>query len=230
MDAQGLLVRRLGLVDYAAALTAMQELTARRGTDTPDEIWLLQHPPVFTLGQAGRPEHILDAGEIPVVRSDRGGQVTFHGPGQLLAYLLLDLRRRRLGIRELVTRMEDAVIALLAAHQLSAHARPEAPGVYVGAAKIASLGLRVRDGCCYHGLSLNVHMDLTAFRRINPCGYPGLPVTQIADLTRTADLDALGVELAAQLTATLGYNSHRILAPNHLRRQAETNEHVSGAP
>lgn len=160
----------------------MQAFNAGRKADTADEIWLLQHPPVFTLGLNGKSEHVLDAGDIPLVQTDRGGQVTYHGPGQLLAYLLLDVRRNRLGIRQMVSRLEQAVIELLAREQVSAHARKEAPGVYVGEAKIAALGLRVKGGGTYHGLSLNVNMDLAPFQRINPCGYPGLAVMNMADL------------------------------------------------
>lgn len=160
----------------------MRDFTSNREARTLDELWLLEHPSVYTLGQAGRAEHLLNIGAIPVVQSDRGGQVTYHGPGQLIAYLLLDLRRCGLGVKRLVGLLEQSVIDLLARHELEAEARPEAPGVYVRGAKIASLGLRVRGGCCYHGLALNVAMDLEPFQRINPCGYPGLQVTQLSDL------------------------------------------------
>lgn len=176
------LVRDLGVVDYLPTLEAMRKLTAERDVDTPDEIWLLQHPQVFTQGQAGKAEHVLAAGDIPIVQVERGGQVTYHGPGQLVAYLLLDIRRRGLGVRELVSLMEQALVALLADYGISAAPRPDAPGVYVGAAKIASLGLRIRRGCSFHGLALNVDMDLEPFRRINPCGYAGLQMTQMQDL------------------------------------------------
>jgi lipoyl(octanoyl) transferase len=176
------IVRYLGIQDYPGCLQRMQAFNAGRKADTADEIWLLQHPPVFTLGLNGKSEHVLDAGDIPLVQTDRGGQVTYHGPGQLLAYLLLDVRRNRLGIRQMVSRLEQAVIELLAREQVSAHARKEAPGVYVGEAKIAALGLRVKGGGTYHGLSLNVNMDLAPFQRINPCGYPGLAVMNMADL------------------------------------------------
>ncbi len=160
----------------------MQTFTARRTTDTPDELWLLQHPPVFTLGTGGKTHHIHDAGEIPVIRSDRGGQVTYHGPGQLVAYLLLDLKRRRLGVRQLVTAMEQSVIRLLAEQNISAESRLDAPGVYVEGAKIAAVGLRIRRGRCYHGLALNVEMDLSPFERIDPCGHEGLAPTSLAAL------------------------------------------------
>lgn len=186
-----LIVRRLaGLQDYRSTWEAMRGFNEARTAHTEDELWLLEHTPVFTLGQAGRPEHILDAGSIPVVHSDRGGQVTYHGPGQLVAYLLLDMRRRGLGVKRLVNLLERSIIELLARQGIEANARPDAPGVYVMGAKIASLGLRVRGGCCYHGLALNVAMDLRPFRRINPCGYPGLRVTQLSDLIPGATLDA----------------------------------------
>lgn len=176
-------IRRPGLVPYAPTLERMREFTLSRNDTTRDELWLLEHPPVYTVGIAGKPEHWprVDNG-IPVLRIDRGGQITYHGPGQLVAYLLLDLRRRGLSVRPLVRRMEQAVIDLLAGYGITAHGRPEAPGVYVGDAKVAALGLRVRNGCCYHGLALNVDVDLAPFRAINPCGYPGLQVTRTADL------------------------------------------------
>ena len=160
----------------------MQDFTQSRDASTRDEIWLLEHPPVFTLGLAGKPEHVLNAGDIPVVQIDRGGQVTYHGPGQLVVYLLLDLRRRTLSVRELVRRMEAALISLLADYGIRAERKAGAPGVYVNGVKIAALGLRVRRGASYHGLALNVDMDLEPFSRINPCGYPGLAVTQTKDL------------------------------------------------
>ncbi len=175
-------IRRRGLRPYRETWLEMRAFTEQRLPDTPDQLWLLQHPPVFTLGTAGKAHHILDAGEIPVIESDRGGQVTYHGPGQLVAYLLLDLKRHRMGVRRLVTAMEQSVIQLLAAHGIRGVSRPDAPGVYVEDAKIAALGLRIRRGCCYHGLSLNVEMDLSPFERINPCGYEGLAVTSLSEL------------------------------------------------
>ncbi len=175
-------IRRLGLRDYDEVWQAMREFTAQRTPHTSDQLWLLQHPPVFTLGTGGKSTHILDAGEIPVIRSDRGGQVTYHGPGQLIAYLLLDLKRRRLGVRQLVTTLEQSVIRLLDDQGILAESRPDAPGVYVNNAKIAALGLRIRRGCSYHGLSLNVALDLTPFSCINPCGHAGLAVTSLAKL------------------------------------------------
>ena len=160
----------------------MQAFTAQRTADTPDELWLLEHPPVYTLGQAGKVEHLIAATDIPVVPIDRGGQITYHGPGQVVAYVLVDLRRRGFGIRELVGRMEQAVIDLLATQGVAAERLAGAPGVYVGGSKIAALGLRVRHGCTYHGLALNVDMDLAPFAAINPCGYPGMAVTQCRNL------------------------------------------------
>ena len=197
-------VKRLGRVDYLPTWRAMQDFTAARTTDTPDEIWLLQHPPVYTLGIAGRPEHSprVDNG-IPVIRSDRGGQITYHGPGQLVVYLLLDLRRRGLGLRPLVRMMEQTVIDLLAAFGAAARGRSDAPGVYVGEAKIAALGLRIRNGCCYHGLALNVDMDLNPFDAINPCGYPGLEVTRTRDLGIADTPDVLGGKLLGHLQLRL---------------------------
>jgi lipoyl(octanoyl) transferase len=200
-------VRQLGRIDYGTAFAAMQAFTEARNAATLDELWLLEHPPVFTLGLNGRPEHLLAPGAIPVIRVDRGGQVTYHGPGQLVVYVLLDLRRAQLGVRQLVTFLEQAVIELLAHYGIAAHARPEAPGVYVGAAKIASLGLRVRRGCSYHGLSLNRAMDLEPFSRINPCGYPGLRVTQLCDLGIFTGLEEVQASLMRILIQRLGYTT-----------------------
>lgn len=187
------LTRYLGLVDYLPTWQAMQDFTATRGPDTPDELWLLEHPPVYTLGLAGKPEHLLQATDIPLVKIDRGGQITYHGPGQIVAYLLLDLKRRGLGVKELVRRMEQATIDLLAEYGVKAERRDKAPGVYVNDAKIAALGLRIKNGCCYHGLSLNVDMDLSPFDAINPCGYAGLAVT---DTCRQGIAD--GVEILSE--------------------------------
>lgn len=177
-----IVVNRLGRVDYAPTFQAMQDFTATRTAETPDELWIVEHPPVYTLGQAGKPEHILRDVGIPLVQIDRGGQVTYHGPGQVVIYLLLDLSRRKIKVRELVTAIEQAVIDLLAEQGVTAERRDGAPGVYVGPAKIAALGLRIRNGCSYHGVSLNVDMDLTPFDAINPCGYAGLQVIQTRDL------------------------------------------------
>ena len=182
-----LLIRQLGMQPYEKTWQDMQAFTDQRNDETDDELWLLQHPPVYTLGKNGKPEHILDPGDIPVVQSDRGGQVTYHGPGQIVVYLLLDLNRLRIGVRELVTRLEDAVINLLDDFGIHAEARRDAPGVYVDGRKIAALGLRVRKGRSFHGLAFNVDMDLEPFSRINPCGYEGLEVTQLADLVEELD-------------------------------------------
>lgn len=202
----GLVIRRLGLVDYQPTLDAMRRLTEERGPDTPDEIWLLQHPRVFTQGQAGKAEHVLAPGDIPVIKVERGGQVTYHGPGQLVAYLMLDLRRKNLGVRELVTAMEQSLVDVLALHGVDAAPRADAPGVYVGADKIASLGLRVRRGCSFHGLALNLDMDLEPFRRINPCGYAGLRMTQLSEhVEAPVDLGLVEEQLAAALRKRLGY-------------------------
>jgi lipoyl(octanoyl) transferase len=186
-------MRELGLVDYAPTLAAMQEFTDTRTADTPDELWLLQHPRVFTQGQAGKAEHVLAPGDIPVIQVDRGGQVTYHGPGQWVLYLMVDIRRHKLGVRDLVDLIEHSIVQLLSEYGIAAAAQPAAPGVYVAGAKIAALGLRVRRGCSYHGLSLNVDMDLEPFQRINPCGYEGLQVTSMASRLPGVALDMGGV-------------------------------------
>jgi lipoyl(octanoyl) transferase len=190
-------------VDYRHAWQAMKEFTAARGNNTPDEIWLLQHPPVYTQGLAGKPEHLLHENGIPVVRTDRGGQITYHGPGQVIGYLMLDMRRLGLGVRELVSRMEGAVIDLLGEYRINSESCKEAPGVYVDGAKVASLGLKIKKGCCYHGLALNVDMDLRPFSAINPCGYAGLRVTQLKDLGVTDGIEILSSKLARRLRMRL---------------------------
>ncbi len=197
-------VRRLGLAAYEPTWRAMQRFTDERDGSTRDEIWLVEHPPVFTLGMNASREHLLNPGDIPVVQIDRGGQVTYHGPGQLVIYPLLDLRRMKLGIRELVVALEDAIIAYAAELGVAAVGRRGAPGVYVDGAKLASIGLRIRRGASYHGASLNVSLDLEPFRRINVCGYRGLAVTRLADLCGAADVDAAGVAVARHLVAKLG--------------------------
>jgi lipoyl(octanoyl) transferase len=201
--AAALRVRRLGEVAYEPTWEAMRAFTAARGPDTPDEIWLLQHPPVYTLGQAGKPEHLLRDTGIPLVRIDRGGQITYHGPGQLVAYLLLDLARRRLKVRELVVLIEAALIDCLADYGIVAARLAGAPGVYVHGAKIAALGLRVRNGCSYHGLALNVDMDLAPFSAINPCGYAGLATVQMADFGIDASVTEVGERLLGHLARRL---------------------------
>jgi len=196
-------VKRLGQVNYAPTFQAMQDFTATRTAETPDEIWIVEHPPVYTLGQAGKPEHILHDIGIPIVKIDRGGQVTYHGPGQVVIYLLLDLSRRKLKVRELVTAIEQGVIDLLAKHAVTAERRAGAPGVYVGDAKIAALGLRIRNGCSYHGVSLNVDMDLSPFAAINPCGYAGLKVIQTKDFNIPLSAHEAGEQLSQHLLQQL---------------------------
>ena len=201
-----LVVRHLGLVDYQPTLEAMRQLTRERDERTPDEIWLLQHPRVFTQGQAGKAEHVLAAGDIPVVQVERGGQVTYHGPGQLVAYLMLDLRRLDLGVRELVTTMEQSLVDLLAGYGIEAAPKADAPGVYVAGDKIASLGLRVSRGCSFHGLALNVDMDMSPFLRINPCGYAGLKMVQMRELLPAPPaFDEVAQRLEQVLRGRLGY-------------------------
>ena len=198
------IVKELGVVGYDEAWRAMQSFTAGRTDSTPDEIWLLQHPAVYTLGVAARPAHLpRGRDDIPVVPIDRGGQITYHGPGQVIAYVLLNLKRRGLTVRPLVRLLESAVIDLLHEYDITATARVEAPGVYVGNAKIAALGLRITRGCSYHGLALNVDMDLSPFHAIDPCGYPGLSVTQLRELGVTDGLDAVAGKLAAHITRVL---------------------------
>jgi lipoyl(octanoyl) transferase len=197
--------RDLGLVDYEPTWQAMKRFTDDRAREVGDEVWLVQHPPVFTQGQSGKPEHLLLPGNIPVVQVDRGGQVTYHGPGQLVAYLLLDVRRLGFGVRDLVTRIEHSLIALLASYGVTAAAKHDAPGVYVDGAKIASLGLRIRHGCSFHGLALNVDMDLEPFKRINPCGYAGLEMTQLRDHAGPIEFAEVSARLRAQLVSHLDY-------------------------
>jgi lipoyl(octanoyl) transferase len=198
-------VRDLGLTGYEPTWQAMKRFTDGRTRETADEIWLVQHSPVFTQGQSGKPEHLLLPGDIPVVQVDRGGQVTYHGPGQLVAYLLLDVRRLGFGVRELVTRIEHSLIDLLAGYGVSAAAKADAPGVYVDGAKIASLGLRIRNGCSFHGLALNVDMDLDPFKRINPCGYAGLAMTQLREQAGPIEFAEVSARLRAQLVKHLDY-------------------------
>jgi lipoyl(octanoyl) transferase len=197
-------LRWLGLVEYEPTWRAMQRQVESRGPDSPDEFWFLEHPPVFTLGMNSRPEHLLATGDIPVVQIDRGGQVTYHGPGQLVVYPLVDLGRAGLGVRALVEGIERAIIATLADWDITAIGRRDAPGVYVAGEKIASVGLRIRHASSYHGLALNVAMDLEPFRRINPCGYAGLEMTQVSALGGPTDLRVVADALAPRLLASLG--------------------------
>jgi lipoyl(octanoyl) transferase len=192
--------------DYTDVWQAMKTFTDTRDIDTQDEIWILEHNPVFTQGQAGKPEHLLFTGDIPVVQADRGGQVTYHGPGQITAYIMADLRRLNLGPRTLVTAIEKSLVNLLAQHDIAAHAKQDAPGVYTSDSKIASLGLRIRRGYSFHGLALNVDMDLEPFHRINPCGYAGLVMTQMANFIERPNIEVIGHELVDQIVQCLSYN------------------------
>ncbi len=198
-------VRHLGEVDYHETWQKMQDFTNSRQQDAADEFWFLQHPPVYTLGKNGKAEHVLNPADIPVINSDRGGQVTYHGPGQIVVYTLLDLNRLNIGVRQLVTLLEQAIIDLLAAYGVDSSARRDAPGVYVNDAKIAALGLRVRKGCSFHGLALNVDMDLEPFSRINPCGYEGLEVTQLKNLVTDVDINDVVENLQHTLLKNLSY-------------------------
>jgi lipoyl(octanoyl) transferase len=202
-----MIVRQLGRVDYLPTVEAMREFTARRGAATPDELWVLEHPPIYTVGQAGRTEHLLRASPIPVIRTDRGGQITYHGPGQAVVYVMVDLARRAMTVRELVRRIGAGVMGLLADHGVVAVRRAGAPGVYVDDAKVAALGLRVRHGRSYHGVALNVDMALAPYTDIDPCGYPGLRVTQLADLGIRLPPAQAGMALAEAIAAELAERS-----------------------
>lgn len=221
-----LIVRRLGLQDYEPIWQCMRYIAQHPRPGRADEIWLLSHKPVYTQGQAGRPEHVLDPGRIPVVQVDRGGQVTYHGPGQLVAYLLLDVRRRKLGVRALVDLIEAAILKTLAHFGVNAETRGGAPGVYVNDAKIAALGLRIRNGWSYHGLSLNVNMDLSPFSRINPCGFESLAVTQLADLIapETCSLQQVSRLLSDALLEELGYAPNQATEATQVSERAASNE------
>jgi lipoyl(octanoyl) transferase len=197
-------LRDLGRQPYEPVWRAMQAFTDARGPDTPDELWLVEHDPIFTLGQAGKPEHVLMPGDIPVLHVDRGGQVTYHGPGQIVLYPLLDLKRLKVGVREYVERIEQAVIDTLAEWNIQGERREGAPGIYVGGAKVMALGIRVRRGCTFHGLAFNIAMDLSPFHRINPCGYAGLQVTSVVDLGGPSGLDAVKPVLVDQIARQFG--------------------------
>lgn len=206
---RSVVIRQLGCVAYEPTWHAMQHFTQTRDADTVDEIWLLEHPRVFTQGQAGKAEHVLAAGDIPVVQVDRGGQVTYHGPGQLVAYILVDVRRAGQGVRDLVTSIENSLIELLSQYGVSAQAKPDAPGVYVAGKKVASLGLRIRRGCSFHGLALNVDMDLQPFQRINPCGYAGMQMTQLRDETQhPVDISDVSIRLRDALVSHLKFSEY----------------------
>ncbi|MBS6032497.1 MULTISPECIES: lipoyl(octanoyl) transferase LipB [Pantoea] len=207
MSVDTLLVRRSGLRDWQSVSDAMHHYTDQRDSLSRDEIWLVEHPPVFTQGQAGKAEHLLMPGDIPVVQSDRGGQVTYHGPGQQVMYVLIDIKRRKIGVRQLVTALEETVITTLAGFGVSARARPDAPGVYVGEQKICSLGLRIRKGCSFHGLALNVAMDLAPFSRINPCGYAGMSMTQLQHFQPDVRLDQVQAPLVTAFARLTGYEN-----------------------
>lgn len=196
-------IKKLGLQDYKKTWQQMQDFTQSRDKDTADEIWIVEHPAVYTLGLNGKREHLLNIENIPVVETDRGGQVTYHGPGQLVVYPLLDIERLKLGVRQIVTLLEQAMIASLAQYGIRAIAKPEAPGVYVDGKKIGSVGLRVKRGCCYHGLSLNNDLDLSPFNHINPCGYAGLEVTQLADLSVKIKTDELAIPVVHHILQTI---------------------------
>ncbi len=202
-QASTVIIRQLGTKHYEPVWQAMQRFTDERDQNTQDEIWLVEHPPVFTQGQAGKAEHILMPGDIPVVQVDRGGQVTYHGPGQQVIYLLLNIKRRKLGVRHLVTAMENAVVGLLANYEITAYPKPDATGVYVDEKKVCSLGLRIRNGCSFHGLALNVNMDLSPFQRINPCGYAGMEMIDTATLNGPQSLVEAGVALTELLLDAL---------------------------
>ena len=207
-----ILVRHLGLQPYEPVSQAMHDFTDMRDDTTPDEIWLVEHLPVFTQGQAGKAEHLLMTGDIPVIQSDRGGQVTYHGPGQQVMYVLLNLKRRKLGVRELVTLLEQTVVNTLAEYGIDAHPRADAPGVYVGEMKICSLGLRIRKGCPFHGLALNINMDLTPFQRINPCGYAGMEMTQMRQWVDTATPENIRPVLLKKFLALLNNPDYEYIA------------------
>ncbi len=205
MQTQALHIRHLGRQDYESVWHAMQAYTDNRDTDSNDELWIVEHSPVFTQGQAGKSEHILNPGDIPVIQVDRGGQVTYHGPGQLVVYPLIDIKRSKLGVRQLVNNIEQSIVDMLAMYDVNAYAKADAPGVYVDERKVASLGLRIRKGCSFHGLALNVDMDLAPFQRINPCGYAGLEMVQCKALGGPQTVTEAGEKLIQTLSKVLGY-------------------------
>ncbi|OQQ02980.1 octanoyltransferase [Vibrio splendidus] len=215
-----LIVKKLGRQDYEPVWKAMHKFTDERTEEDVDQIWLVEHNPVFTQGQAGKAEHVLNAGDIPVIQSDRGGQVTYHGPGQLVAYFLINIRRKKFGVRDLVTHIENLVINTLKAYNIDSTARPDAPGVYVDGKKICSLGLRIRRGCSFHGLALNVDMDLSPFLRINPCGYQGMEMAQVSQLGGPSELENVEQQLIQELVELLGYDLVDIQATSNITAEA----------
>ncbi|WP_017092178.1 lipoyl(octanoyl) transferase LipB [Vibrio splendidus] len=215
-----LIVKKLGRQDYEPVWKAMHKFTDERTEEDVDQVWLVEHNPVFTQGQAGKAEHVLNAGDIPVIQSDRGGQVTYHGPGQLVAYFLINIRRKKFGVRDLVTHIENLVINTLKAYNINSTARPDAPGVYVDSKKICSLGLRIRRGCSFHGLALNVDMDLSPFLRINPCGYQGMEMAQVSQLGGPSELESVEQQLIQELVELLGYDQVDIQATSNITAEA----------
>ncbi|MEZ9894593.1 octanoyltransferase [Vibrio tasmaniensis ZS-17] len=215
-----LIVKKLGRQDYEPVWKAMHKFTDERSEEDVDQVWLVEHNPVFTQGQAGKAEHVLNAGDIPVIQSDRGGQVTYHGPGQLVAYFLINIRRKKFGVRDLVTHIENLVINTLKAYNINSTARPDAPGVYVDGKKICSLGLRIRRGCSFHGLALNVDMDLSPFLRINPCGYQGMEMAQVSQLGGPSELESVEQQLIQELVELLGYDQVDIQATSNITAEA----------
>ncbi|WP_047044979.1 lipoyl(octanoyl) transferase LipB [Vibrio mexicanus] len=216
-----LVVKRLGRQDYHPVWQAMHDFTDNRTEESPDEVWLVEHNPVFTQGQAGKAEHLIDTGDIPVVQSDRGGQVTYHGPGQLVVYFLINLRRKKLGVRDLVTHIENLVINTLKAYNIESAAKPDAPGVYVDNKKICSLGLRIRKGCSFHGLALNVNMDLSPFLRINPCGYQGMEMIQVSEVGGPSEIEAVEQQLVEELMELLNYEQVTFSTEAMTKKQEE---------
>ncbi|MFA0543686.1 lipoyl(octanoyl) transferase LipB [Vibrio sp. 10N.222.52.B7] len=215
-----LIVKKLGRQDYEPVWKAMHKFTDERTEEDLDQVWLVEHNPVFTQGQAGKAEHVLNAGDIPVIQTDRGGQVTYHGPGQLVAYFLINIRRKKFGVRDLVTHIENLVINTLKAYNIDSAARPDAPGVYVDGKKICSLGLRIRRGCSFHGLALNVDMDLSPFLRINPCGYQGMEMAQVSQLGGPSELENVEQQLIQELVELLGYDQVDIQATSNITAEA----------
>lgn len=207
MSESTLHVRYLGKQDYESVWHAMQDYTDNRDASSPDQLWIVEHPPVFTQGQAGKSEHILNPGDIPVIQVDRGGQVTYHGPGQLVAYPLINIKRLKIGVRQLVTDIENSIVQMLDGYQVEAYAKADAPGVYVDERKVASLGLRIRKGCSFHGLALNVDMDMSPFQRINPCGYAGLEMVQCKQLGGPQTVEEAGEQLVKTFSHNLGYQN-----------------------